>query len=372
MNSSDTQSQKRKKRIRIALIVVLALLLVLAALAVYAVSVYRRMIVKPDLPKLEQVVVTQPPVVVIDPETGAEVETEPVIVEKVNGDRKSEDFYTILVVGTDVASNSTDTMMLVSYDVTNQKATVMSIPRDTLVNAFGTGRYTRINSIYAAYGKGEEGMNALTHEVSELVGFVPDYRVFISWELVGQMVDAIGGVEYDVPFHMEYDDPAQDLHIYVEKGLQMLDGDKAMQVVRWRKNNKGIASGGGGTDLNRLKVQQGFLKAVLKQTLQVKNVSKINELATLFGSNIEGDLSVENLLWFAKEAVFGGLNVEAVEFVTMPWKGADPYVYPDQEELLELINSKLNPFNTEITVDELDLIYIDADGNLRATSDLKR
>ena len=350
------------RRVRIAILIVV---LVLAVLVLAAVCLYRSMVVKPDLPQPETAVT--PPTVVVDPETGEE--TVPVIVEKVNGDRKSEDFYTILVVGTDIASNSTDTMMLVSYDVTNQKATVMSIPRDTLVNTFGTTRYTRINSIYSAYGRGEEGMNALTHEVSELVGFVPDYRVFINWELVGQMVDAIGGVEYDVPFHMEYDDPTQDLHIYVEKGLQVLDGEKAMQVVRWRKNNKGVSGGGGGSDLNRLKVQQGFLKAVLKQTLQIKNVSKISALTQLFSDNVEGTLTAENLLWFAKEAVFGGLSVDNVEFVTMPWKAAGDYVYPNQEELLELINSKLNPFTTDITINELDLIYFDADGTMRATSD---
>lgn len=367
--NSDTQNQKRKKRIRCALIVILVILVALAALAVYAVSVYRSMVVKPELPKPEQPVVT-PPTAVVDPETGEE--TAPVILEKVNGDRKSEDFYTILVVGTDIVSNSTDTMMLVSYDMTNQKATVMSIPRDTLVNTFGTKRKTRINTVYNAYGRGEEGMNALTHEVSELLGFVPDYRVFIDWELVGQMVDAIGGVEYDVPFHMEYDDPTQDLHIYVEEGLQLLDGDKAMQVVRWRKNNKGVSGGGGGSDLNRLKVQQGFLKAVLKQTLQIKNINKISALTQLFSENVEGTLTAENLLWFAKEAVFGGLSVDNVEFVTMPWKAAGNYVYPDQEELLELINTKLNPFNTEITVNELDLIYFDADGNMCATSDSKQ
>jgi LCP family protein required for cell wall assembly len=212
-------------------------------------------------------------------------------------------------------------------------------------------------------------MNALTHEVSELVGFVPDYRVFIGWELVGKMVDAIGGVTFDVPFHMEYDDPEQDLHIYIEKGVQVLDGEKAMQLVRWRKNNKGVSGGGGGSDLNRLKVQQAFLKAVLEQTLQIKNIGKIDELVKLFGTGIEGNLSVKNLTWFAKEAVFGGLNVSDVEFVTMPWKGADPYVYPDQEKLLTLINTKLNPFNTDITVNELDLIYLDAEGNMHATSD---
>lgn len=361
--NSDAQNQKRGRRgIRIA---VLAIVLMLALLAGGAVYLYRSMIVKPELPQPGEAVT--PPTTVIDPETGEE--TSPVIVEKVNGERKSEDFYTILVVGTDVASNSTDTIMLVSYDVTNQAATVLSIPRDTLVNTFGTGRHTRINSIYAAYGGGEAGQNALVHEVSELMGFVPDYRVFIRWELVGQMVDAIGGVEFKVPFHMEYDDPAQNLHIYVEKGLQVLDGEQAMQVVRWRKNNAGVSGGGGGSDLNRLKVQQSFLKAVLKQTLQIQNITKINELATLFAENIEGNLTVENLLWFAKEAVFGGLDADAVEFVTMPWKSADPYVYPDQEALLELINEKMNPFCTEITLNELDLIYLDAEGNLCATSD---
>lgn len=370
--NSDEKTQKRKKRIRIALIVVLAILVIFAGLACYASYVYRTMVVKPDAPKPPEVVVTPPPVAVVDPDTGEEVIPDPIIVEKVNGDRKSEDFYTILVVGIDVVSNRTDTILLVSYNVTNQKATVMSIPRDTLVNAFGTTKYTRINKVYTAFGRGDEGKNALTREVAELVGFVPDYRVFIDWELVGQMVDAIGGVEYDVPFHMEYDDPTQDLHIYVEKGLQVLDGEKAMQLVRWRKNNKGVSGGGDGSDLNRLKVQQGFLKAVLKQTLQIKNLTKISDLVTLFAANMEGDLTVENLLWFAKEAVFGGLAVESVEFVTMPWKAANPYVYPDQEKLLALINSKLNPFNTEVTIDKLDLIYFDEDGNLCATGELNR
>lgn len=361
--NSDMHNQKR--RWRGARIAVLVIALVLALLAGGSEYLYRSLFVKPELPQPGEAVT--PPATVTDPETGEE--TSPVVVDKVSGERKSKDFYTILVAGTDVASDSTDTMMLVSYDVTNQKATVMAIPRDTLVNAFGTGRHTRLNSIYAAYGRGEAGQNALAHEVSELVGFVPDYRVFIRWELVGQMVDAIGGVEFDVPFHMEYDDPAQDLHIYVEKGLQVLDGEKAMQVVRWRKNNAGVSGGGGGSDLNRVKVQQSFLKAVLKQTLQIKNITRIDELVTLFADGIEGNLTVENLLWFAKEAVFGGLNVDAVEFVTMPWKSANPYVYPDQDELLKLINEKLNPFCAEITLNELDLIYLDAEGNLCATSD---
>ena len=335
---------------------ILIVLIVLAVLALAAVLVYKRYVVKPEIPSEDHPQVTVPS------------QMEGTLQDKVDGARKSESIYTILVVGTDTSSNNTDTMMLVTYDVTNQSATVMSIPRDTLVNAFGTSRYTRLNSVYAAYGGGEEGMAALTYEVSELVGFVPDFQMFIQWELVGLMVDAMGGVVYDVPYHMEYDDPAQDLHIYIEKGLQTLDGDHAMQLVRWRKNNPGVSSGGGtGSDLNRLKVQQGFLKAVLKQLLQLKNFARVNELARLVSDNITGNLTLENLCWFGSQAVFGGLNVDSVEFTTMPVLSANPYVYPDQSQLLELINTKLNPYQKEVTLDQLDLIYFDANGTMRST-----
>jgi len=361
MNSGSNPKNK-KERIgsgRKAILIILAVLVVVALLCVAA---YNRFVEKPELPPVETPDLPQETKPV-----GGEVTVPP---EPVLNTRKSKDFYTILVVGTDLSSNSTDTIMLVSYDVTNQKATVMSIPRDTLVNAYGTDCYTRINSIYAEYGSGERGREALTAEVAQLLGFRPDYRVFVRWELVGQLVDAIGGVEYDVPFHMEYDDPAQDLHIYVEKGFQTLNGDLAMQLVRWRKNNPGVASGGGnGSDLTRLKVQQGFLKATLKQALQIKNVSKIDELAKLFSENVEGDLTLENILWFASQAIFGGLKVDSVEFITMPWKDANPYLYPDQENLLILINEKLSPYTAEVTADQLDLIYFDAEGNLCSTGE---
>lgn len=377
--SSDENKHTEEKKWGVGHKVGLVILIVLAVLAVAILIAYRSLVIKPALPPVESKPPVSTPAITIDPNTGEthpvvtptedpvpEV-TQPTLPEKVSGERKSKDFYTILVVGTDVASWSTDTMMLVSYDVTNQRATVMSIPRDTLISAFGTEKSTRLNTVYAAYGGGERGMSALTAEVSELVGFVPDYRIFISWELVGQMVDAIGGVQYDVPFHMEYDDPAQDLHIYIEKGPQRLNGEQAMQLVRWRKNNAGVQGGGDGSDLTRLRVQQGFLKEVLRQTLQIQNVTRINELAKLFSEHVESDLSFENLLWFATQAIFNGLKVDSVEFITMPLLAHYPNVYPDQTKLLELINTKLSPFQMEVTVYQLDLIYFDENGVMCST-----
>jgi LCP family protein required for cell wall assembly len=255
----------------------------------------------------------------------------------------------------------------------------MSIPRDTLTNSRVTNFASKkINAVYKRNGGGEKGIEALKNEVSELVGFVPDYYVMIDWELVGQMVDAIGGVYFDIPYHMDYDDPTQDLYIHYDTGYQYLTGEDAMNVVRWRKNNKSSKyyGEGGGSDIGRLNVQHDFLKAVLKQTLQIKNLTKVSQLASLFSENVVSDLKVENLFWFAKSAIFGGLDVDDVEFVTMPYSSgsyvkngtAYSFVYPNQSQLLTLINESLNPYVQEVTVKQLDLMSVASDGSLRSST----
>lgn len=362
--SQSTGKRILSPRVKLALLIAAAVLMVLLA----AVCVmYFRMVRKPVLPSAKPAASHS-----LSPEgEEGELGGRPDVQSKVSGTRKSEDYFTILVFGSDESSGLTDTMMLVSYDVTNQKATVMSIPRDTLSNVNAKSLVSRkMNAIYKVYGGGEEGVEALRTEVSELVGFWPDYYIMIDWELVGQMVDAIGGVWFDVPRQMDYDDPTQDLHIHQQAGYRLLSGDDAMQVVRWRKNNDG--SGGANGDIGRLEIQHDFLSAVLDQTLQLKNVTKINELSKLFGDNVESDLSFENLLWFATQAIMGGLKTEDVEFTTMPFEygyyGGVSFVYPDEDELIAMINQSLNPFEQEVTIDQLDLMSVGADGSLRSSS----
>ena len=238
---------------------------------------------------------------------------------RAEGERKSEDYYTVLILGRDTGGGgNTDTMLLASYDVTNQKATVMSIPRDTMVNV--PWDIKRINSVYNYYGEGEKGIQHLYKEVAQLVGFEPDYQVVVEWEAVGEIVDAMGGVYFDVPRNMNYDDPTQNLHIHQEKGYRLLTGDDAMQVIRYRHDNRvnGKTLGYPDGDLGRIKTQQAFLKAVIEQFLKVQNVTKINQFVKVFQNNVETDMSFTNILWFAQQAVFGGLKVENVNFVTMP------------------------------------------------------
>ncbi len=371
--------QKKREKIIMVVAIILAVIMVLAATVVV---LYNRWVQRPTLPVNDDPTTSSSAVSLAPGES-----EEPLDIDAVaplsSGERKSEDYYTILVFGADETSGLTDTIMVVSYDVTNQQATVMSIPRDTLVNSSANGVTSKkINATYNINGGGEEGIQALKDRVAGLVGFVPDYYVMIDWELVGQMVDAIGGVYFDIPYHMDYDDPYQGLSIHFEPGYQYLDGEDAMQVVRWRKNNEWspYANEGGGSDINRLNVQHQFLKAVLEQTLQLKNVTRIGQLAELFGENVTSDLTIENLFWFGSQAIFGGLNVDDVEFVTMPYANASyPYrdgstwrmasfVYPVQNQLLEIINDSLNPYVTDVTLRELDLIYPNSSGGISSTS----
>lgn len=298
---------------------------------------------------------------------------------KAGGERKTKDWYTVLILGRDTGGGgNTDTMLLASYNVTDQKATVMSIPRDTMVNV--PWDIKRINSVYNYYGGGDKGIQHLYKEIAQLVGFEPDYQVVVEWEAVGAIVEAMGGVYFDVPRNMNYDDPYQDLHIHQEKGYRKLSGDDVMQVLRYRHDNvkNGKMLGYPDGDLGRIKTQQALLKAMVEQLLQVKNVANINAFAKAFQENVETDLSFQNLFWFGQQAVLGGLKPENVNFVTMPntptscWsrsvKNNQSYVVPDAQKLLDLVNNELSPFVEPSTMRDLDIMSVNSDGSVSSTT----
>ena len=295
---------------------------------------------------------------------------------RADGERKSKDFYTVLVLGRDTGGGgNTDTMLLASYDVTNQKATVMSIPRDTMVNV--PWDVKRINSVYNYYGGGEKGIKALYKEISQLVGFEPDYQVIVEWDAVGAIVEAMGGVYYDVPRNMNYDDPYQDLHIHQTKGYRKLSGSDVMQVLRYRHDTD-IHYGYPDGDLGRIKTQQSLLKAMIEQLLQLKNVTKIGDFARVVKNNVTSDLTFEEMLWFGSQAVMGGLKIENVNFVTMPntnkscysrvYHRMQSYVTPNAQELLDLVNNELSPFVEKFTMRDLDIMSVNSDGSVSSST----
>ena len=352
----------------------LAAAIVLAAVLL-AVVAWKSVFVKPELPGGTKPDGTQ---------TENGIDYGDGVQPRVSGQRKSEDDYTVLILGRDTGGGgNTDTMLLASYDITNQKATVMSIPRDTMVNV--PWDIKRINSVYNYYGGGEKGIKALYKEISQLVGFEPDYQVIVEWEAVGKIVDAMGGVYFDVPRDMNYEDPVQDLSIHQTKGYRLLSGDDAMQVLRYRHDNRknGKMLGYPDGDLGRIKTQQGLLKAMIEQLMSLKNITKVNEFIKVFNENVETDLSFQNMLWFAKQAFLGNssgakLDTAQVNFVTMPNKNVScysrtvgnmqSYVTPIASELLELVNNELSPFVEPSTMSDLDIMSVNSDGSVSSTT----
>lgn len=162
---------------------------------------------------------------------------------------RKDGFYTILVSGSDDGNGNSDTNILVAVDTVNGYVYGVSIPRDS--KAVWDGKSHKIN---AAFGKG--GMTKLAEVVSDQLGIPVDYTVSVDLTGFEALVEAIGGVNFDVPIDMDYDDPIQNLSIHFKKGVQYLNGADAMRVVRFRHNNDG--TGYGSEDLGGCRPSRSF------------------------------------------------------------------------------------------------------------------
>ena len=252
---------------------------------------------------------------------------------------RKPDFYTILVSGVDDHNGGSDTNILVAVDVANSSIYGVSIPRDT--KAIINGEARRINYAYNAGGTA-----LMAETISDQLGIPVDYTVQVDLQGFVALVDAIGGVTFDVPVDMHYEDPYQDLYIHIDKGVQTLNGENAMKVVRFR-------SGYASQDLGRMQTQQAFLKAAAKQTLTPSNLNKIDDFVKIFQSYVETDLTLGNLAWLGKEAITMGSD--AVSFSTLPNEWKSPYIYLNQEETLALINQHLNPYVEDRVAEDLNI-----------------
>ena len=254
-------------------------------------------------------------------------------------------FYTILLSGEDDGNGGSDTNILIGFDGQNGAIYGASIPRDT--KAIINGKKHKINF---AYNSG--GSELLADTVSEQLGIPVDFTVSVDLKGFEALVDAIGGVDFEVPIDMDYDDPYQDLHIHFSKGMQHLNGQEAMEVVRFRHNNDG--TGYGSEDIGRMQTQQKFLKAVAKKMLSFENlISNPRKYAEIFGQYVDTDLSVTDLAWFGMQVL--GMGVDKIDFSTLPNEWKYPYIYLDPDETLALVNTYLNPYVEDRTAEDLNL-----------------
>ncbi len=285
-----------------------------------------------------------------DPSAAQEPENPEDDARPLSSEERKEHFYTVLMAGLDDENGGSDTNLLMALDAENGTINVVSLPRDTLLNVSWS-----VKKLNNAYHHG--GISQTRTEVSRLLGIPVDYYVTVDLRAFVELVDAIDGVDFDIPVDMDYDDPEQDLHIHFKKGPRHLTGQEALEVVRWRQNNDG--TGYATADIGRIGTQQAFLTAVAKQTLQVSNLDKIPEMAEIFAKWVETDLKLSNLIWIGEQAL--SMGSDSIAFHTLPgdgagyYKGGSYYVL-DPEGVLELIDTYFNPYKRPLTREDMDIL----------------
>jgi LCP family protein required for cell wall assembly len=289
-----------------------------------------------------------------DPQVDAEVP-----VQAVTADRKPGT-YTFAIIGTDVVSGSTDTILVGMLDTEAGKLNLVSIPRDTLVNTAYDVK--KINYIYpACVNNGKDGLQPLLDTLEDMLGFKVDSYALVDVEVCAQLVDAIGGVWFDVPIDMDWDAPDQDLHIHLKAGYQLLDGADAVKVMRFRYSNDGQSTYAGG-DIDRIGVQHDLLMVLADQMLTLGNIPNLGKLIGIYEDNVTTNVTSGNLAYYAQE--FLKLNDGDITFDTLPanyWGSlyGEGYCFPYIDDWLAMVNKSLNPFETAITRANIDMLYSD-------------
>lgn len=231
-------------------------------------------------------------------------------------DSASNGSVNILLLGTDIgnarqASNQgakrTDTIMVINYNPQNKSAHIVSIPRDTLINI--NGKNMKINSAYEI-----GGYSKIKSEVENLLNTNINYIVKIDYNAFREIVDAIGGVEMKIERNMIYDDEGQNLHINFKAGETVdLDGKKAEEFFRWRKNNDG--SGFANGDLDRIENQHKFISKVIDKCTSPLMIFRMPKIMSAVGDNVETNMSSFEVLSYGLK--FMNMKKENVKMETL-------------------------------------------------------
>lgn len=221
----------------------------------------------------------------------------------------------------------TDTMILSRVNLKTGQINLLSIPRDTRTMING-----KLDKINHAHSKG--GVDLTLRTVREFLNIDLDYYVKVNYEAVREVVDAIGGVEIDVPRRMKYDDttPGKEFHVDINKGLQTLDGDKSLEFLRWRKNNDNTGYPDG--DVGRVKAQQMFVKELIDQTLSLKNVFKLPKLVKTYYDYVDTNISIKTMLkatTIKKDGILENINTNTIPGEGRTISGVSYYIYEEEE-----------------------------------------
>jgi len=261
---------------------------------------------------------------------------------------KDKELVNFLVMVGDKEEANTDTMMLVNFNTRTSSLNVLSIPRDTKVDV--NYKIPKVNSLYAK----KNGRALVVDTVSRLLNVKIDYYVYFNIKTVRQIIDELGGVDINVPVDMHYDDPVQDLHIHLDKGMQHLDGKKAEQFLRFRHPNgsnytEEMLKYYNGSDTDRIKAQQYFLKELVRQKANILYIPKIDNIIRLIFDNLETDMSLNEALKIVKN--MKSFKVNDINTYTLPGESKKVngiwYFIHDRAGTEKIIEGNFKPINQQ-------------------------
>ncbi len=293
----------------------------------------------------------------------------------------------VLLIGVDDGGYRSDTIMLASLDGYSNRVSILSIPRDTMVKINGTTQkinatmgftdtkskpspspspkrdsskpsptatpkltQEELDALPSKLSTTEGNEDMLINKIKSITGLPIHYFVTVDFDGFMDVIEAVDGVEFNVPYDMDYDDPVQGLHIHLEAGQQHLTGQLAHDFVRFRHNNDGSAPGeyvmG---DEGRMYWQQQFIKELIKQKLNTQYLSKIDDVFEVVKNNVRTNLTLPEVVKNLNALM--SVNLDDITSYQLPGEYEYTnnlwyYVY-DPEETEELINNVFKPQSRE-------------------------
>lgn len=282
-----------------------------------------------------------------NPSTGGEgkIETTPV---------EGDNSVNILVMGVDVGDpkstskgdpKRTDTIMVVNYNPVSKAFNVISIPRDTLIKI--NGKNTKINSAYAI-----GGINYSIKAVQKLLDIDINYYGKLDYKGFRKIIDAIGGVDMEIKQNMNYDDSSQNLSIHFKKGqIVHLDGEKAEEFFRWRKNNDGTGLTEG--DIGRIQNQHLFMEKVVQKLKSPAIIPKIPSIMAVIPEYCDTNMNPKDILkygWLTASADKNNIKIMTLKGSGEYIGGISYFLYDEKQntDILSILHDKNTGSRNEV------------------------
>nr|WP_269144143.1 LCP family protein [Clostridium guangxiense] len=268
---------------------------------------------------------------------------------------KGNEVVNFLVTGVDIGSSEagidnaaqrTDTIMVISYDPSLKTIKVISIPRDTKIKI--NGKNAKINSSVPI-----GGAKYLADSIENMMGININYYMQVDYTAFRNIIDAIGGIDVNIENEMNYDDPAQNLHIHFTKGSQHLDGQKAEEFFRWRKNNDGTGFAEG--DIGRIKSQHNFIEAVVQKLKTKRAIFKLPAILKAIAKNTKTNMSASEIVKYGSAALKvnkNNITMSTIKGTSMYINGVSYFVYNSKSNN-QTVDDKRSPETSNADIKNL-------------------